>query len=532
MHKVIFADDEAVFRTYFKKVIDWKAHGFELRGEAKNGLEALELIRRESPDIAFIDINMPYMNGMDLAAKIKEEHPSVFVLLVTGHSEFEYARQALKIGVDDYILKPFDEEELIVALAKVKGEMEKRRVERDKTLKERQVWKESFLNLLISNEYADDNETIRDQLSSFQMSGDELIFQIASVEIDNLHEQWPDSGEIRLRKYIIANLLNDLVQIEGASYLFNGPENRVVSLLQYSGEEASERFSPEGYSRLCAMISKHFGFNVTIGIGTAGKGISSIRRSYKESVIALRNKISMNRSDVLLYRDMTSKAANIGFYPSEMNENLLIHLRLHEEEKIKEALVAIRQYIRDRQLSGDYIHMIMAGLVSLCLTYIYEIGKQVEDFLPPSFSPFQEITNKSSLEEAFEWITDLYLSVAGHSKNMKRTKSGNLLTSAREYIDAHYMDSHLKVEDVAKHFYIQPRYLLKIFKEGLGMSVSDYLFETRMQKAKELLSSGRNLRLTNVAEMVGYGDPAHFSKSFKRHTGLSPSEYEATRQRG
>jgi len=531
MYKVIFADDEAVFRTYFKKVIDWQAHGFDLCGEAKNGLEALELIERDTPDIAFIDINMPYMNGMDLAAKIKEKHPSVFVLLVTGHSEFEYARQALKIGVDDYILKPFDEEELIVALAKIKGEMEKRRIERDKSLKERRVWKESFLNLLISNEHADDNETIREQLETFQM-GAGRIFQVASVEIDNLHEQWPDSGEIRLRKYIIANLLNDLIQIEGTGYPFNGPENRVVSLLQYSEEEAAERFTPDGYAKLCALISKHFGFGVTVGVGTAGQGISSIRHSYKESVIALRNKISMSRSDVLVYRDMTSKAANIGFYPSEINENLLIHLRLHEEEKIKSALEEIRQYIRDRQLSGEYIHMIMAGLVSLCLTYIYEIGKQVDDFLPPSFSPFEAITNKSSLDEAFEWIADLYLSVAGHSKSMKRSKSGNLLTSAREYIDAHYMDSQLKVEDVAKHFYIQPRYLLKIFKEGLGMSVSDYLFETRMQKAKELLSSGRNLRLTNVAEMVGYGDPAHFSKSFKRHTGLSPSEYEATRQRG
>ncbi|PRX61092.1 two-component system response regulator YesN [Cohnella sp. SGD-V74] len=532
MHKVIFADDEAVFRTYFKNVIDWRAHGFELIGEAKNGLEALELIERDTPDIAFIDINMPYMNGMDLAAKIKEKHPSVFVLLVTGHSEFEYARQALKIGVDDYILKPFDEEELIVALAKIKGEMEKHRIERDKTLKERQVWKESFLNLLISNEYADDNETIREQLEAFQMSGADRVFQVASVEMDNLHEQWPDPGEIRLRKYIIANLLSDLIQIGGASHHFTGPENRVVSLLQYSDEQAAERFAPDGYARLCALISKHFGFRVTVGLGTAGQGIPSIRRSYKESVIALRNKISMNRSDVLVYRDMTSQAANIGFYPSEMNENLLIHLRLHEEEKIKEALGEIRQYIRDRQLSGEYIHMIMAGLVSLCLTYIYEIGKQVDDFLPPSFSPFEAITNKSSLDEAFEWIADLYLSVAGHSRNMKRSRSGNLLTSAREYIDAHYMDSQLKVEDVAKHFYIQPRYLLKIFKEGLGMSVSDYLFETRMQKAKELLTSGRNLRLTNVAEMVGYGDPAHFSKSFKRHTGLSPSEYEATRQKG
>ncbi|WP_239618651.1 response regulator [Cohnella mopanensis] len=531
MYKVIFADDEAAFRAYFKSVIDWNANGFLICGEAKNGVEALELIERELPDIAFIDINMPYMNGMDLAAKVKDLYPSVFILLVTGHSEFEYARQAVKIGVDDYILKPFDEEELLIALAKVKGSMDKARMERDKTQKERQVWKESFLNLLISNEYAEDNETIKNQMGLFQLQ-ENTLFQVVSVEIDSLHEQWPDSGEIRLRKYIIANLLNDLVHIDGRQYLFNGPENRIISLLQYTEEGGDSRFSAEGYSKLCVLIKRHFGFSVTVGVGTAGSGIAYIRQSYKESVIALRNKISMNLTDVLLYRDISSKAANIGFYPSEMNENLLIHLRLRDEEKIKSTLEEIRNYIRTHQLSGDYIHMIMAGLVSLCLTFIYEIGKSVEEIMPKDFSPFEEITNKPTLEAAFEWISDLYLNVARHSNNVKRSKSGNLLAAAREYIDTNYPDSQLKVEDIAKHFYVQPRYLLKIFKDGLGMSVSDYLFETRMKKAKELLASSQNLRLTHIAESVGYGDPAHFSKSFKRHTGLSPSEYEATRQRG
>ncbi|WP_256759744.1 response regulator [Cohnella sp. WQ 127256] len=529
MYKVIFADDEATFRTYFKRVIDWNAHGFEICGEAKNGLEALELIEQVRPDIAFIDINMPYMNGMDLAAKVKEQYPSTFILLVTGHSEFEYARKAVKIGVDDYILKPFDEDELLVALAKVKGTMDKLRVERDNLQKERQVWKESFLNLLISNEYTEDNETIKSQMSMFHIQEDRMVFQVISVEIDSLHEQWPDSGEIHLRKYIIANLLNDLIQLEGQHFIFNGPENRIISLLQFTEEGADQRFSIEGFSKLCSLIKRRFGFSVTVGAGCAGPGIISIRQSYKESVIALRNKISMNLMDVIMYRDISSKAANIGFYPSEMNENLLIHLRLHDEEKIKNTLDSIRDYIRENQLSGDYIHMILAGLVSLCLTYIYEIGKRVDDILPKSFSPFEEITNKSSVEAAFEWITDLYLNVTGHSKSIKRSKSSKILLSAREYIDTHYRDSQLKVEDIARQFLIQPRYLLKIFQEGLGMSVSDYLFETRMQRAKELLVSGQNLRLTNIAEMVGYSDPGHFSKSFKKYTGLTPSEYEVTR---
>ncbi|MCQ6561114.1 response regulator [Paenibacillus mendelii] len=529
MINVILADDEAVFRKYLRHVIDWEAHGFHVCGEAKNGVEALELIERERPDIAFIDINMPYMNGMDLAAKVKELYPSTSIVLVTGHSEFEYARQALKIGVDDYILKPFDEEELLMALAKVKSAMEKSRVEQDKTQKERLAWKESFLNLLISNEYTGDNEMMNHQMKMFQQQEDRSLFQVIAIEIDGLHEQWPDSGEIRLRKYIIANLLQDLIKLEGRQFIFNGPENRVISLLQFTEEGGDKRFQTDGYSRLCALIKRHFGFSVTVGIGTAGQGVTFIRESYMESVIALRNRIAMNLTDVVFYRDITSKASNIGFYPSEMNENLLLHLRLHDEDEIRKNLDAIRTYIQNQQLSSDYIHTILAGLVSLCLTYIYEMGRKVEDVLPSNFSPFKEITSKPSIESAFEWITDIYLTAARHSKGVKRSKSGKILESAREYIDSNYANSQLKVEDISKHFYIQPRYLLKIFKQELGMSVSDYILETRIQRAKELLISGNNLRLTDISQMVGYSDPGHFSKTFKKHTGLSPSEYEVTR---
>ncbi|WP_168929068.1 response regulator transcription factor [Paenibacillus dokdonensis] len=529
MYKVIFADDETRFRAYLQCVIDWNAHGFELCGEAKNGIEALKLVEETQPDIAIVDINMPYMDGMELAAKVKESYPSTFVLLVTGHSEFEYARKAVKIGVDDYILKPFDEEELLVALAKVKSSLEKLQSERSKSEKERMALKEGFLNLLISNDGTEESGLDWNRLHLSDMDKEQTLFQVASIEMDGLHEELLNPAEVRLRKSTVSSLLGDLIQTQGKQYIFNGPENRIILLLQYDTEEQCSSMTTEGLDRLCFLTSKHFGFSVTAGLGSVGSGIVSIRQSYKESVIALRNRISMNTAHVLKYEEMVARAANIGFYPSEMNENLLIHLRLRDEDRIKETLDAIRQYIQTNQLSGDYIHMILAGLVSLCLTYVHEIGKHVSDIFPAGFSPFEDITNKPSLAAAFEWMNGLYMKVLEHSKGVKRSKSNKILTLAREHIDTHYADSQLKVEDISRQFLIQPRYLLKIFKEGLGMSVSDYIVETRMKRAKELLSSGQNLRLSSIAEMVGYSDLGHFSKTFKKHTGLSPSEYEVTR---
>ncbi|WP_342424018.1 response regulator [Paenibacillus sp. FSL E2-0178] len=530
MYKAIIADDEAVFRKYLMGAIDWGTHGIRVCGEAKNGVEALELIERESPDFALIDINMPYMNGIELATAIKEKHPSTIVLFVTGHSEFEYARQAIKIGVSDYILKPFDEEELLAAVIKMKSEADKSRLEQDQNRKERSIWRESLLNQLISKGVGNEDKKMLNHLSILDIQDLNSAFQVVAVEMDDQYQDFADADEISLRKLIISNILNDLKTSEENYYIFEGPENRVVTILELAGSDDPGRLE-EYFSRLCQLIKRHFGFSVKVGIGRPGRGISSIHQSYMESVIVLSNKISMEQRDVVFYEQIALRFGNIGFYPSEMNEKLLVYLRLHDQDEIFKSLSAIQQFIRSHQLTSDYIHMILAGLVSLCLTYIYEIGKTVEEIFPDGFSPFQEITRKPSLEAAFEWIRELYQMTIEKSENMKHSKSGKLLETARDYIHAHFQDSQLKVEEVSKQLYVQSRYLRKIFNQELGMGVSEYITEFRMQKAKELLVSGQNLRLADISQMVGYSDPGHFSKSFKKNTGFSPSEYEVIKRK-
>ncbi len=540
MYKVIFADDEAIYRKFLWHVIDWRAHGFQIVGEAGNGKEALELIKEKQPDIALLDINMPFLNGIDLAAAVKEQFPNTAVVMITGHSEFEYARQALKLNVDDYILKPFDEDELQTALAKVKSKLEKTRQEHNKALKEQTVWRETMLNQLISNEFSENNDLMREQITAYLQQVDGL-FQAFAVEIDHLQELEPSAHDIRLFKSIIANLLQDLIKIDGQFYIGNGPENRVILLLQYnkniSGMDYSAVLSKEeeeqtnaALLKLCSLIKRHFGFSVTIGAGSAGLGLACIRSSYKEAVIALSNKMTMQLSDVLYFEEMKQRFANAGFYPSEINEKLMVQLRSHDTVGLEHSLLTIQTHVTSQQLAMAYTQLILSNLVSLALTYIDELGRSTEEMLPEQFSP-QDVLEQPSLEAAFGWIRELYITICDKSKQSKHSKSNRLLKQAIAFIQNHYTNSQLKVEDVARHLYIQPRYLLKIFNQELGKSVSDYILELRMEQAKNLLSSGQNLRLTDVAEMSGYNDASHFSKRFKKYTGFSPSEFEVLRSK-
>ncbi|CAM4011563.1 response regulator [Cohnella lubricantis] len=130
MLKIIVVDDEPLYRQYLIKSVEWEQYGFEICCEAKNGLDALEKIDGYKPDIALVDINMPFMSGLELIEHLNDKHPHIAIVLVTGHSEFDYARKALQLGVFDYILKPFNHDELMAPLLKIKDRIEKKRIEK------------------------------------------------------------------------------------------------------------------------------------------------------------------------------------------------------------------------------------------------------------------------------------------------------------------------------------------------------------------------------------------------------------------
>ena len=130
MIKIMIIDDEPIFREHLCATVDWKRYGFEVCAEAENGCEALEKVESSHPDIVLVDINMPFMDGLAFTEKLSGKYPRIAVVIVTGHDEFEYAKKAVKLGVKDYILKPFDNEELMSTLIKV----------RDKILEERKIY--------------------------------------------------------------------------------------------------------------------------------------------------------------------------------------------------------------------------------------------------------------------------------------------------------------------------------------------------------------------------------------------------------
>lgn len=525
MYKVIIADDETVFREYLYTLIDWNSYGFELCGEAKNGIEALEMAGHSKPDIALIDINMPIMDGLVLSKRLKEQYENISIVLVTGYNEFEYARKAIKIGVEDYIVKPFNENELIAALLKIKGKLQKQRDEKDTGKNNFYLTRERALNMMLEGGYTSNDEEINKQLERLNITLNKYSFIVSTIEIDNLYQKLSNVNDIVECKYTVSNIINNMIKVKGSHIAFNGPENRIISIVGLSNNSEIEGFRPEIYQDACDFIMKYFDFTITVGVGTAVNGFKFIRDSYLKSLDALRNKTVSGIGKVLKYSEMKYGPKNLGFYPSTINEKLTMYLRLNDFDHIKEELDNIFNHCIKNKLSPDYNFAIIMGLKSVCLSYITEAGKNIEDVLGKDFSPMQIIDSRIPIEMESQLIVELFEKTILYFSCSKLTKTKKVAEMVKAYIDLNYKDNELDLEKIAKNLFLNSDYFRRAFKKELNVTLTDYITSVRMRKVKELIDCG-NIKLSNLCYEVGISDASYFSKCFKKYYGLSPRDYE------
>jgi two-component system response regulator YesN len=319
------------------------------------------------------------------------------------------------------------------------------------------------------------------------------------------------------------------MEIPGNHMVFNGPEGRIICILEF--ESGNEECKPylEGYEKLCSLIKKYLKFTVTIGVGSKKIGYKGIRFSYVEALEALQQKFILGNDRLIEYGHHLNDTITSGFISSETSEQLLIDLRMGDLAALDKSLIQIFEQIRHQRLSIDYTYVICMGLVSLCLSHVTEKGHPIEDCFGEDFFPYSEIMKRESVEAAQQWILELFQLAVKYTKLHKPTKSNKMAVSAKLYIEQNYSNPDLQLEEIANHVYVNSSYLRALFKKEVGMTITDYVTHVRMQKAKELLSRGGS-KLADIAEQIGYNDPAYFSRCFKKVYGYPPSEYENSKK--
>ncbi|OXM85081.1 response regulator transcription factor [Paenibacillus rigui] len=548
MYKLVLVEDEEDVRESIVQEIDWASCGFEVADKAENGKEAMDLIERIVPDVVVTDIKMPFMDGMQLSEWIREKYPTTKIIILTGFDEFEYAQKAVKLHIDEYVLKPFSAQELMAALDKIKLliDDETARKENVQTLQEhyRQslpVLREVFLASLINRKQS--LAEIEEKALNYSVNLQGSSFVVSVLSMDNPDEQGDESEEQRqakalqslkyskdneLKLFAVLNISEEIVEKHRHGLVFL--HNDQLVLLTVSGEKDHESVRKKTLAVLEEIrqsVEKYLKLTISIGVGVITNRITDVSYSYKDAVLALDYRLVLGNNRVIFIEDVEHRPVEKLRF-DEMKEHGLIRcMKVGTPQELKDIVDDLFQGISDIPVSFQDYQIYLLEILTAILRAAKDSSTDLDEVLGTNFNPFAEIHKFTNLQEAKGWIVGLGTRLMNSISSERQYSYKTLVDKAKQYTKEHYHDSDISINKVCAHLHISTGYFSGIFKKETKMTFGSYLMHIRMEAAKELLRT-TDLKAFEIAEKVGYAEPNYFSFSFKKHVGMSPKEYRSS----
>lgn len=531
MLKLMLVDDESVIRKGIRTSIDWEQYGIEVAAEAVNGADALEKALTLHPHIVITDIRMPVMDGIVLSEHLKTRLPSTRVVILSGYDDFAYAREALHLGVYEYLLKPVGAEELISLVCRLRDEILKEQAEKNKSLAAHIAFNENFpqiksnfIGRLLKGEYTNVPAVLdRAKALKLSLNGPEyLVFALAVDDFLILTEDMPDR-DIELLLFSVMNIAEELLAPVGGLVCYSEFEHLI-------GLCGAKNLTASLVDGLCKEIQycirKYLNLSVSIGIGKTYGSLLDMQKSYSEAITALHSRIYKGKNSIIMFNALdTIKKPEVILYPSEEEKEILGCLKSLNLDGIDSVLDTIFARFSASSAAPENIRNICCRLLVITISCIEEMGINIQNGLGAHhFNPYREVEKLDVLDDLHKWLRAFFLKALQLIQDNKTAKFKGIIKIALQYIEENYQKD-LSLGDIAQVVFVTPNYLSRIFKEEMNINFVDWLNRFRVEKAKSFLAEP-GAKTYEVAEKVGYGDYKYFSHVFKKFTGCTPKEFK------
>ncbi len=510
MYKILIVDDEDEIRTAIVNTVDFEAIGFSLVGEACNGVEALEMTERLSPDLIVTDIKMPFMSGIELARSVREIHPNTFIAFLTGYEDFSYAKAAIKHNIVSYLLKPISAQDFTKELTEIKKNMDNRKEQliNPPILPEvEQLRHFEIVNIIMPMLYYAQPDVVIDWCVK-RLQGKGLKLSKDS-DIAVLRIEFPeDKPSVGLeRKQFLMQIVDKYV----SNYSFAISNTGIVMF--YGNRKQLEKFVKIIAMELIETSDKTLNMEVVVGVSGIYK-FTNLTKAYSESISATEYAKSLGSDMIFIHdiersdSDFIDKFANLG---NEL-ENALKYTMYSDFE---DYLIKIEGDLLSKNVSllkyyNYAVYVIYRAISSLTGEFPDEIKEVLEQIMT-----MDAVTQfKTEFKPALCKVK-IYLD------NMKRDSSTKLCDDAIAIIDKTYCDPDLSLNSLSSALSCSSPYLSMLIKKTTGCSFVNILTKKRMDMAETLIRS-TDLKIACIAEKTGYLDQHYFSYCFKKYFGKSP----------
>ncbi|MCI5995689.1 MAG: response regulator [Blautia sp.] len=528
LYKVMLVDDEEAVRQAIARKLDWEAIGFEVIATAENGEEALELAEKLSPDVVMTDIMMPFMDGLTLCRKMKESQRNIRIVIFSGFDEFEYAREAIKLEVEEYILKPIDSEELRNVFLRIKKNLdaeidEKRNHEKlyEYYQKSLPVMKEQFMAGLLEGKISD--ELIEEMNESYEVNLDAPFYSVAVFRADMGEQAMERRSLINLSLKQIINE-NTKKRTDFRSFLYLD----LVAVIMLLEEAAEVKKEIQEMNQICKEANRLLEVNVTAGIGQAVTGLGNLAVSYQGAVDAVDYRVLLEPNQAIYIRDIQPAPSRDFVLDDQDIQKVTKAVKLGRQHEVREAVEELMGKFKHSNISLHRYQVAMMELVTELLKLGRSYHLNLEEIFGGNMDFYQEIAKFDSLDSLGEWLYNVCMKFRSLIRQ-EQTDSTKLLTEkAKQFIQENYADSNLSVEILSNYLNVSAAYFSTIFKKETGQSFVMYLTNVRMEAALELLNNTQEKTYV-IAGEVGYTEPNYFSYVFRKKYGMSPTKYRMSK---
>ena len=509
METVFFADDEQVIRDGLKVIVDWEALGFTICGDAANGEDALNRILELQPSLCILDIRMPKLHGTEVLQALREQGYNGKIIILSGYSDFKYAQQAMRYGVEHYLTKPIDEEELSRIVAEIRDEIARENKDSRVMTHYREKAKREILEELVLGQ-ADVS-----LIDTKEMNLSAEIYQIV------VYEQYMRDQDTL--PYQFADLLR---VTNNGSFTFEHFMLDGKNVIILKGDYALDKFQrfldhyhttpPQKDSPLDTLF---------LAYGMPVNMLSALSYSYDQARKLLTRRFFCEPDQHTLGYNDLPRVEGISFRIENTKLDLYCstltnYIQAFNRKMILSTLEDLKDYLYNVQDSTTSIKLFMTDLFLRIKEAMNRTYTAANIPFPSNSDIIAIIDSKFYLYEIIEFLNNQFEVIMGSIGTSTRD---SILDDILYYIDHNYQNN-IKLETIAPLFGYNSAYLGKIFSKNVGENFNNYVDNIRIEAAKKLIMEN-SLKVYEIAEQVGYKNVDYFHKKFKKYVGQSPAEF-------
>lgn len=526
-YKVLIADDEYWTREKLRNMIEWEQYDIEFLEPAVDGEDVLQKIKENTPDILITDINMPFMNGVEIINILKKEYPDIVVFVISGYDDFDYLKNSLLAGAINYMLKPVTKIDLVNTLSKALEIISsKRQSEKEQEEQKREILKAS--SLIQDRELSFFVEKEETPFSPTLMMNSNIDFAASSlilIKIHNLNELMAEYHyDMNLLSYSIKRQIKDITGYDNLlifNYIYRSNEFIIITELDNAGIDRIAQII------LCYFTEK-MEAPVSIVINEHSYSIESIHTAYIQSVSMLMTR-KYKKSSVKLFCEKDSPAMHADMknrMSDELEKRLKSLLKSRNQAGVKDLVfetIALR-YCDKKGWGLLEVKQTVKRVCNILMDYMSE-GKTPHEIM--EMESLLDLANQTVENLSVDNLCEVLEEMIDYAVDLQKVEAPGSIRSkvklAVKYIDTNFFEE-LTLMSLAARFNVESSYFSKIFRQETGENLTFYIAKKRIDKAREYMADSK-INLTEIAFMTGYDDYTYFNRVFRKMTGIGPREY-------